>query len=253
MSSENKKYNILLLGDSYVGKSTYVQKLKTEKFNPQYNGTHISEVTDILFDSNSTKGKICYEICEFSGIEKENPIIKRKLKDGYFHGIILMFSVISRKSFNNLKDWYNIANSGSKIPLVVCGNKADCVQNRVIKTSEIIFDVYYEMSVQTGMNVEEPILYLTNQIYSKFNQDEKVSMGNIVIPETKKDINYDVLCARLTLFTKANNMDVSLKLTMKILKDENLWDKWKKLYEGMVENQSIISFEDKDEIKFCVV
>jgi GTPase SAR1 family protein len=251
MSSENKKYNILLLGDPYVGKSTYIQKLKTGKFDPQYNGTHISEVTNILFDS--TKGKICYEICEFSGIEKENPTIKRKLEEGYFHGIILMFSVISKKSFNNLRDWYNIARCGSKIPIVVCGNKADCVQNRVVKTSEIIFDTYYEMSIKTGMNVDEPILYLTNQIYSKHHQDEKASIENTTTPEIKKDIDYDILCARLTLFTKANNMDVSLKLTMKILKDDKLWDKWQKLYQDKAENQSIISFEDKDEIKFCVV
>lgn len=120
--------NIILLGDAGVGKTSWITKL-----------------------GNSNIGTFTFNITEISGHQKYNNLKLPKNQ----HGAILMFSYDNHLTFNYLNDWKNMITED--IPIVICGNKAD-LDDKKIMGNEII------MSVKSEKNLYQPLIEILHKI-----------------------------------------------------------------------------------------
>ena len=71
-----------------------------------------------------------------SGLEEYRSSLKEHYKDS--NGIILIYDITNKYSFDNLKNWIKeIKNESSKNILIsILGNKMDDVKNRIITTEQ---------------------------------------------------------------------------------------------------------------------
>lgn len=148
MSSSNT-FKIILLGDSGVGKTTFINRHLCGEFN----NTDVKENTTLSFMTNV--GKVTFEISD-----NNNPNDK-------YDASILMFDVANKSSYDNLKHLL-IKN----LLTVVCGNKVD-LRDREVKPRDIFFHIkhnlqYYDLSVKSNYNYDKPFIYLCKQLVPGF-------------------------------------------------------------------------------------
>jgi len=163
-----EKIKIIVVGDTNVGKTTFVKRLISGNFEEKYGSTVDVDVRGIKF--NTTEGETTLELWDCSGRPELGAF-----RSGYYReakGAILMFDVQNPYSYRNIKDWYlRVRKVCPDIPIVLCGNKVD-LPNRVVKPN--MFKIhkgnnikYYDISVKSGGNMERPILYLFRKITEK--------------------------------------------------------------------------------------
>ena len=97
-----------------------------------------------------------------------------------FHGIILVFDVTDKYSFDNLDKWLNEIKEHIKNPFIILfGNKADLYEERKVPQEEIDKFTqereltYFETSAKTKMGIMEGITYMANEIYDKIAHKNK--------------------------------------------------------------------------------
>lgn len=156
MCSETKQYNIGIVGDHGVGKSTFIDYWKS---------SHCEESKDI--DGNLVV------VTEFR--TTSHGILPVCLKEysrqpsADLDGVIIMFDLTKRVSYGNVRYWFDAINQN--IPTVLCGNKFDS-QNRRVMPFEINEHQkrnceYYDMSCNSYYNFEKPLQYLLRKITGK--------------------------------------------------------------------------------------
>ena len=163
-SSPEKTFKIILMGDNCVGKTTFLKRHRTLEFQKKYEPTPGVEVWDL--DFQTSHGMIRFNCWDISGHEKYE-----KLRNGYYllgEAAIIIFDVTNRSSHENVSHWYHdlITTCGIDMPMVLCGNKIDCVSLRQIKPSEISpgHNSYYDISAKSNYNFEKPFLCLARKL-----------------------------------------------------------------------------------------
>jgi len=155
------EFKLLLVGDSGVGKTTFVKKHITGEFEDQHVPTKGVEVSSIVFSTNY--GYIQFNIWDIAGLET-----LRELKEGYYIGAdcaIIMLDVTSRRSAKNVPRWYkDVMRICARIPVVVLGNQVE-KRNRKFKAKHVTHMTknelqYYDYSNKTGYQFEKPFLFL---------------------------------------------------------------------------------------------
>lgn len=148
------KQACLIVGDSNVGKTTFLKRHKTGEFTVNHiptSGCTLYKLYDnIVIDTSGP-----------DDIDTANSLFDIK-------GVIIMFDVTNRKSFKNVFKWLKIVRE--KIPnidnnIVVCGNKVER-QNRKVSPNTISYDLlgthnvrYYDVSAKANYNYEKPFLW----------------------------------------------------------------------------------------------
>ncbi len=167
-------YKIVLIGDSGIGKTTYMKRLCTGEFEKKYVPTVRYELHTLEFNTNY--GKVCFDVRDFSGQEK----LVESRDDHYqeAHGVIFMFDVTSTQTYMNMLKWVNsFFKFKTKTPVVLCGNKVD-IKERKVKFRQIHLHTllgymleknvyYYDLSAKSNYNFEEPFLRLLREITGK--------------------------------------------------------------------------------------
>jgi GTPase KRas len=92
-------------------------------------------------------------------------------------GIILVYSVTSRQSFENIQSFFDgvrHARGDIHCPIILIGNKSDLTSERVVQTVEgeklaakLQLDRFFETSAKTGQNVQKAFLDVVAQIGMK--------------------------------------------------------------------------------------
>ena len=120
-----------------------------------------------------------------TGQEKYKSIALNIIKNA--QGIILMYDITDRKSFESIPDWIKSVKDakGSNFPMILLGNKLDKEDVRVIKEKEgkELADEYkikfFETSNKTGTNIQEAGMALVNEILKINNlENRENSMSN---------------------------------------------------------------------------
>ena len=103
--------NIMLLGNTEVGKTTFLQQYikKTFKEVGMMTVGVDSETIDIIIDN---KKKVKTKIWDTAGQEKYQAIFRAHYQKA--DGMILMYSVIERFSFDKIQDWINSIKDSSR-------------------------------------------------------------------------------------------------------------------------------------------
>jgi len=158
-------FKCILVGDGGSGKTTFVKRHLTGEFEKRYIATVGVDVHPLSFYTN--RGKICFNCWDTAGQEKFGG-----LRDGYYiqgQCAIIMFDVTSRNTYKNVPNWYrDIVRVCDNIPIVLVGNKVDCVE-RQVKAKMITFHrkkslQYYDISAKSNYNFEKPFLWLAKRL-----------------------------------------------------------------------------------------
>jgi len=191
MSEEAKieKCQLLIIGDSTVGKTSilysYVDREHTTK--------HVATTGIDFFSRDEKFGEkltVKVKIWDTAGQERY-----RSLTNNYFRnsqGIILVYDISNRITFNNLRSWIEIVKKNNKKDdmclqnMIIIGNKVDL--KREVESEEVNeFSRQnnlscFEVSAKTDLNIKESIRSLVAKII-------KIDLeGKPVVDENKENI-----------------------------------------------------------------
>jgi len=160
-------YKVVLVGDSFVGKSSLINRLFMNKFSEQENTT----VSPGLFRTKIglPNAEIPVDIWDTAGQERFNcmvPIYARNAK-----GVVLVFDLSNPPTFASAKGWYEQLKQiiDPSCQILICGNKEDLQNDFDIaeaaewaRKNEIPF---VKVSAKSGYNVKEVFQTITQMIY----------------------------------------------------------------------------------------
>jgi Ras-related protein Rab-2A len=194
-------FRIILVGNAGVGKSCILQRFLEKGFDEKYEVTIGVEFGTKLIKIDQKPIKV--QIWDTAGQENYKSITRSFYKRA--HGIILMYDVTDKTSFDDLETWLkdikDYANDG--VDIALAGNQvdlADCQDNcreiPYVQAYEMKnknnFCAFYETSAKTGQNVNELFQDLCSVLYKKQeakgigkNQTAFVSLSSSADPRKK--------------------------------------------------------------------
>ena len=169
-------FKVVVCGDPGVGKSSLILRFTDNAFMRTYIptlGTSISEKN--LKVEGLTINLILWDIAGQSKFE----LMRRHFYQGT-EGVILIFDLTNRKTFENIPNWYkdlkkNVIPQKKKLIGFILGNKEDLVSDIKVTVEEAMtiaheFDLeYIETSALTGKNVEESFFKLSEALLNSRN------------------------------------------------------------------------------------
>ncbi|KAH8378441.1 hypothetical protein KR093_011360, partial [Drosophila rubida] len=166
--SSKDTYKCLLLGDSGVGKSSFVRRHATGQFKDTHEPTRGVLVHTLLLPTNYQD--LALELWEVAGEDRHGGLC-----DGYYFYAkcaIIMFDLSAESTAINVARWlrsfWEIC--GKQLPAVICGNKAELermpVQLRCRQQANVD---YCEVSACAAWNLEAPLELLCRQLLQRKN------------------------------------------------------------------------------------
>ena len=170
-------FKIILLGDSSVGKTSLILRFCDDKFMEI--GTSTIGVDTKTKDVRHNGKKIELDIWDTAGQERFKTLAKNSYQGA--DGIILVYDITQKKTFSNIKHWYdNIKNNIdiNKVAIILVGNKSDLPDPQVKKESTEKFCEQYnlqviETSCKENINIEETFNILIEKMIKLYNDDKK--------------------------------------------------------------------------------
>ena len=196
----DKKCQLLIIGDAIVGKTSILSRFENNSFNPNYLATVGLDFfkKEVIIDNK----KIRIKIWDTAGQERYKSLTK-----GFFRnaqGIIIVFDVTNKESFDNLQYWIqsilnNISDIGN-IPVIIIGNKIDLPQREINKEDGENYAKkynykYFETSAKSGENIEESIMFLVREVLKLPTDKEKDNKTKNI--KLKEDNIKDKISAKL--------------------------------------------------------
>ena len=169
-SSFDNTLKIIIVGDSSVGKSNFLFRFINDQFSKIYQTTVGIDCKSKVCILPKSKKKVKINLWDTAGQERYMSI--NKLYFQKIQGIILMYDITQRSSFERLPKWVQLINETTfNIPVVLIGNKIDDEEeNRIVSTEEgkdfanQNGYLFYEASALSGKNVNNSIYDLCESI-----------------------------------------------------------------------------------------
>lgn len=150
---------LLMLGDTGVGKTCLLLRYAFDSFSPTFITTIGIDfkIKEVELDGLRVK----LQIWDTAGQERFRTITVSYFKGA--HGILLVYDVSDRDSFENIAHWVRQIreNADDRVKLVLVGNKCDRDESRVVDTKEgeelaKRYGVsFFETSAKDNKNVDE--------------------------------------------------------------------------------------------------
>ena len=191
---------IEVVGDLKVGKTSIVRRLIKNEFLEDYNATVGYEFNPYLIKVNNTIIK--FQIWDMCGNDNYRSVLLNLYRNALLG--ILVYSVCSRESFNNLDNWisqlkkYSLPNS----KIILLGNKCDDEQKREVSYEEgkrlcekNKLELFQEISAKKGFSSPNFLELAAISLYKDYElhkDDESVTLNNkdesiMLDLETKKN------------------------------------------------------------------
>ena len=170
---------IIILGDSRVGKSCYLERLVTNKFTRFYHPTlgvnydkYIGHVDKVSY--------LCH-IWDASGCRGTINLIK-----GYtssLHGAIIMFDVTNASTFRNIPIWLDVLKC-NRIPIILLGNKTQdrkirqvsfCDAFNYANTNNML---YYGIDVKENIDVCQAMNLFCEHIHTDISDESNAKQSS---------------------------------------------------------------------------
>ena len=225
-SSSINNYKIVVLGDINVGKTSILSRFRYGSFDQSYMPTlGIDFFTKNLFYEDKTIRLILWDT---AGQERFRSLIPSYLKNA--DCIIIVYDITNKDSFNSLSHWLNDAknNTIEGTIFVICGNKIDLKEKRVVTNEEIDEYIkkenllYVECSAQNGEGIKELFnLIAKNLGESNFAKSEYI---NIDFSKNDNKLKEDIKSNYIINRNYKNNQTEEYKNTANLTTD-NLEEK----------------------------
>lgn len=172
-------YKFIIIGSSGVGKTALMKRLVDNTFSNDSQSTIGVEFdsTTVEVDGNTVK----LQIWDTAGQERFRSIAKAYFRNAV--GVILVFDITERKTFDDVNMWLNDVHTlcdPSAVVLLI-GNKSDLSSSRVVTVSEAEKFAshhqiqYLETSARAGDNVKDAFLRVATQIYRKDSKTTQIN------------------------------------------------------------------------------
>ena len=167
---QRKKFNISLLGESQVGKTSIVKKLKNDDFSDD--GLTTAGLDSYIDEAEFDGKKYKFKIFDTAGQERFKSISKTTIK--FSEGFMVIFSVIDRQSFERVGEWIDSIKDTVQLQtksIYLIGNKIDVSNREVLKEEAVEYAKmnnlkYFETSAKTGHGIREVFEQLYQDIYN---------------------------------------------------------------------------------------
>ena len=174
-------FKLLIIGDSHVGKSSLLMKYVDDNFYENFDNTIGVDFRLKHVDIDDKIIKL--QIWDSSGQCRFKSITTLYYKN--CHGIMVVFDLTDRNSFDNVKTWLSDIKqycNVEDVPTILVGNKSDLNLYRRIPYEEIIEFAnlmnlsYIETSAKDNKNIDNAFEQLTREIKSDYKRIDKFSI-----------------------------------------------------------------------------
>ena len=196
---ESEKINIITLGNSSVGKSSYIVKYTENCFQQVYLSTVGIDFKTKEITLNNKKYKLFFY--DTTGQERFRSISVNIVKNA--DGILLLYDITDRESFKSISEWMKSIKEIKKgdFPIILIGNKIDLEEERKVTKLEgeglsKEYNIgFYEISNKEGINIEESCLDLINKIIDyKSRIKKRIDSMKLKKSTTKKNKSSNCKC-----------------------------------------------------------
>lgn len=175
-------FRISLLGESDVGKTCTVSNFMGLEFNEQH-------LTTVGFEKSSKKTSvedndqnidINVVLFDTAGQERFRTVATSTVSCS--DGFLVVYSVTDKLTYEKVQYWVEqIREYSSDVPIVICGNKCDLVDQRVVTAEqgqELTKTLggsitYYDTSAKTGMGIKDAVKDVVQQAYDRYKIEKK--------------------------------------------------------------------------------
>lgn len=190
----DKICQILIVGDSSVGKTSIISRYTSGTFKEEYLATvGLDYYSKEEIIDNKT---IHIKLWDTAGEERYKSLTQNYFRNA--EGVLLVFDVTNTDSFNNLKEWINSIKQNMEgknifIPIIIIGNKLDMEDQREISKEQAEKFVsennykYFETSAKTGEGVDKSIRELATQILKQEGQIDDQKAARATSRQIKKE------------------------------------------------------------------
>ena len=169
---------LIIIGDSGVGKTNFIFRFTEGKFSPLHVSTVGLDSKSKIIRLPKLKKNVKIQIWDTAGQERYMAINKN-----LFHkvqGIIVMYDLTNRDSFENIKSWFNlIKQATSNKTIILIANKLDLAKEerivsesegeKIAKENDIMF---FEGSGSTGENIDKIFIKIAETIYTNLIEEK---------------------------------------------------------------------------------
>ncbi|XP_046898185.1 ras-related protein Rab-27A [Hypomesus transpacificus] len=175
----------LALGDSGVGKTSFLYQYTDGKFNSKFITTVGIDFREkrVMYKSSSPDGtsargqRIHVQLWDTAGQERFRSLTTAFFRDAM--GFLLLFDLTSEQSFLNVRNWMSQLQMHAYCEspdIVLCGNKSDLGEQRAVREDEAreLADKYgipyFETSAANGQNVGQAVDVLLDLIMKRMER-----------------------------------------------------------------------------------
>ncbi|KFU92441.1 Ras-related protein Rab-44, partial [Chaetura pelagica] len=182
-------YNVLFVGDSDVGKTSFLHRLCLNTFSPHLAATvgMDYQVKTLVVDNKC----FALRLWDSAGQERYRSVTKQFFRKA--DGVVLMYDITSEYSFSDVRYWLSCIQeaAGDGVAVLLLGNKTDRAAERRVPTSEgeLLAKehqlMFLECSAASGHNISEAMVSLVRLL--KVREDElKNKAEEVPKPPQKK-------------------------------------------------------------------
>ena len=175
-----KDIKIILLGETGVGKTNLINAFFGLKFQDQIDSTLASYCNEGKFNYNNESYN--YAVWDTAGQEKFRAISKLFIRDAQI--ILIVYSIINRKTFEQVNFWLNFVKENVENNTYILGlvaNKIDLYEHQIVKDEEgikIAKENNIDFLVTSALNSPETFRKFVNKLLVKYIEKEGQKIGN---------------------------------------------------------------------------
>ena len=173
-------FRIIFFGDYNVGKTSLFLRYLGEPFDSSFRPLIFKEFENKLIEINNKLIKIqLWDLADTCSNIKESKFYYKLAK-----GVIVVYDITSRDSFNNSRDWLQKIKKNIKdnIKILLVGNKNDLDSRRCVlyeegqELADEFSAKFFETSAKNNYNVNDIFNLLIMDIIEELEKDEKTSI-----------------------------------------------------------------------------
>ena len=183
----DEKIQLIMIGESSVGKTSLIRRYTKNIFNLNH-----LETTGLEF--NSKEERINHKIIKVKIWDTAGQEIFHSLTKNFFRkadGIIIVFDVTNKESFDKIHDWvksvHDNIDSYREMNIIIVGNKIDLDENREVTKEEGVklsdyYDIpYFEASAKNSNGVRTFMMkIITDVVNNKVNDRSSFNLRNYI-------------------------------------------------------------------------
>jgi Ras-related protein Rab-1A len=186
-------FKILLIGDSFVGKSSILIRYADKIFDQEFDTTIGVDFRIKMLDIEDKKVKL--QIWDSAGQDRFRSIVSSYYRN--CQGIIMVFDVSNRDSFSNIKDWWEEIKkyANENVRLILVGNKNDLYEKKISyeeakEFADMLNIKYIETSVKNNKNIDEIFYEISKEIKENYRYIEPFKQLDTIKLESNKIRNF---------------------------------------------------------------